>query len=1324
MILVCLKMSAYQGINFNTLDVRAGLSDNYVQCIHKDSYGFMWFGTLNGLNRYDGYHFKKYNTIPLGAYNNNIEWIAEDGSGTIWLKSQNKYCFYNRENDELDCNLGPLFENLGIKEDIKSVYIDEDRNIWCTALKKVFLYDFRNNRLYEYPYQENKEILDITCRDSKAYILFASGEIASIDSKNGNIHTVTHRDLLHGFIPHIYIDTNHDLWFYMKHTPHIHIYSESVKSWSFIDHDLFNSGKNTITSIIDDQQDKVWIGSDNMGILVYNMNSGEISCINKTPERLFSLPSNHISAFFRDDKNTMWVGTAKQGIAYTNLNNQYFDSFLCPIDGDISCINEDDRGNIWFGYDGEGIASINKETGKYSFFNSFNSNIPTGLTVCSYTDSHDRMWWGTFGKGAFYYKDNKFSILNNELKNDSYPEYIRRITEDKLGNIWFATFAHGLYCLNPQNELSVYNVDNSILLTNYIADLSCSDGKTLYIATSSGVYQMNTNSKQMIKLEKDRHGNDIIQDNAANCLFQDSRGLLWIGGQKGINIYNKEIGVHRNFSVAEGLSNPYIHAIVEDSSKNIWLVTDKGLTHVIISENSKPGDYDFNCFPYYKEDGVANFKFNNFAVLRKQNDEIIIGGSGGYIRIHPDFKDQPSYPGHVTFTNLYLYNQHIGVGTKSSDGRVLLNKNIQMLDEITMNHSDTHFALEVSAMDYGNMHKQEYAYRLGNNGEWIKLEGNRIYFNKPAPGKHLLQVKVTEDKESNSHTLSAMTIIVKPPLWLSAHAYLLYLLLAISLLVFVIRNIKKKQQRILNEKKQEIETAKIQEMNESKMRFFTNVSHDLRTPLSLIITPLEKLTMLELPEKAKNDIDLINRNAHILLNEVNQLLDFRKLDQLKTCYTPSFGNISEFIKDICNSFRPLILKNKINLYLQINSPVIEMNFDRNKLQRIIFNLLSNAVKYNRENGSVTVTIDKILSEEGEQISIRVADTGIGIKDENKEKIFERFYQEHHKETAYIGSGIGLHIVQEYVSMHGGIISVCNNNPEGTVFTILIPLKGSEVIISDTINDNSGTKDSELKNIKPTVPDILVVEDNDDFRHFITTCLKEHYNIYEAADGKAALKILGRHDISLVLSDVMMPLMNGYELCNRIKTDIRFSHIPVILLTAKSAEENILDGLMEGADDYITKPFNIKILLLRIGALLKRSESNHEKFKSLDVSPSEITISSLDEQLIEKAIKCVEENMGNPDFSVEELSSGVNMSRGHLYRKLMLITGKSPLEFIRTIQTKRGKQLLEQSQLSISQIAYKIGLSPKQFSKSFKAEYGCLPSEYEKNNKEEDQTKSF
>ncbi|MCR6507738.1 ATP-binding protein [Bacteroides sp. KH569_7] len=502
------------------------------------------------------------------------------------------------------------------------------------------------------------------------------------------------------------------------------------------------------------------------------------------------------------------------------------------------------------------------------------------------------------------------------------------------------------------------------------------------------------------------------------------------------------------------------------------------------------------------------------------------------------------------------------------------------------------------------------------------------------------------------------------------------------------------------------------------MRFFTNVSHDLRTPLSLIITPIEKLLHSERAQAFKEDLSLIHRNATTLLDEVNQLLDFRKLDQQKTTFSPSYGDLPNFIAETCKGFKALSQKKGISLQICINSPKIEMDFDCNKMQRIMFNLLSNAIKYNCENGSIIVTVDKILTDKGERACIRIADTGIGIKDENKERIFDRFFQEQHKATTYMGSGIGLHIVKEYVALHGGEIKVENNQPAGSIFTFLLPI--TRISKTPPTAENAPlAKAEESTQQESLIPSsnekisLLVVEDNDDFREFLISCLKENYAVFDAPNGKKALSILSQQQIQIIISDVMMPIMDGMELCHKVKTDIHYSHIPIILLTARTAEEHILSGLKEGADEYITKPFNLDILLLRIRKLLMWTQNSHEKFKTIDISPSEITISSLDEQLIEKAIQIVEGNMDNSKFSVEELSGQIGMSRSGLYKKLIQITGKSPLEFMRILRLKRGRKLLEDSQQSISQIAYQVGLSPKQFAKFFKEEFGYLPSEYKK-----------
>ena len=856
------------------------------------------------------------------------------------------------------------------------------------------------------------------------------------------------------------------------------------------------------------------------------------------------------------------------------------------------------------------------------------------------------------------------------------------------------------------------------MLTNSITTFSCADGINLYIGTSSGLYCMNTETKEISLLEDNNSILNLFEEVHINCIYQDTRGLLWIGTQTGMDVYNKNTKERIHLSTKNGLSHDYIRAITEDKEKNIWVTTDHGVTNIIATNSPEPSS-KFLCYPYFEEDGIGNMAFNNHSITCTQQGEILMGGSGGYLRINPRFINYRHESHPVIYTSLYLANQRMEVGSKNSNGRILLHKNIQLLNEITMDYSDSNFALEVSSMDYNSLHKLQYAYRLNKDEEWVKLEGNRIYFNKLSPGTYQLEVKVYENNNSYKNSkASCLTIHVLPPFWLSVPAYIGYTLLLAGVIIFFFLKMKRKHIRNLSQQKREMEIIQQHEMDEAKMRFFTNVSHDLRTPLSLIIIPLEKLLSSNLEKGVKEELELIHRNSETLLNEVNQLLDFRKLDQQKTQLMLSHGNLSDFVKEVCGSFIPQAVKKGINIRLHINETKMDMDFDRNKIQRILLNLLSNAVKYNYENGEVIVALDKITANGTENAQIQVADTGIGIKDENKDKIFDRFFQEQHSTTTYVGNGIGLHIVKEYVAMHHGTITVENHIPQGTIFTITLPVTHNYAV-NDEKQDEAEIREKAVDEVSDTTDthktSLLIVEDNDDFRNFLINCLKGTYQVFDAPNGKEELEILAHQSIQIVISDVMMPEMDGMELCRKIKTDIRYSHIPVILLTARTADEHELSGLKEGADEYITKPFNLEILLLRIQKILKWTKNNHEKFKTIDISPSEITVSSLDEQLIEKAIRAVEENMDNSEFSVEELSSYVGMSRGHLYKKLIMITGKSPLEFIRILRVKRGKQLLEQSQLNVSQIAYQIGLSPKQFAKYFKEEFGYVPSEYIKNN---------
>ena len=1313
---VFFSMPSWGNINFHQLDIKSGISDNFIQSIVKDQFGFMWFATRNGVNRYDGYRFKHYTTIELGAYNNDVEWIAEDGAGTLWLKTPVNYCYYNREKDEFINSIHLPLERIGIKATISKLFIDEDKNMWCNAGDTLFHYQFDKKELSHYIIPEATEVIHLSSRGANSYILLSNNEIVRTDTTNNTLLAECATNCANEFRPRIYLDTTHTLWVYTSQGSHISSYDSKRKLWvNFPGFELFDKGQNIVMSLIDDDMGNIWIGTDNQGIYICNSSRKDVQHYQRKKDVAFTLPSNHINCFFKDDKGVMWIGTSKQGIAYTNPDKNAFQNQKLMLNEDINCLLEDNKGNLWMGYDGEGIEQYQSNGNRIHYKKGIH-NLPSNLIVCSLVDSQKRIWWGSYGGGAFFLHDDTFTPLHTLVKNDNgyeIPLHVRRITEDNDGNIWLATYTQGLYCLDSNGNLTKYTRANSPLLTDYIADLSYSNGRELLIATSSGLYRMDIFTKEMVYASNTRSEHPIIQDNYANCIYQDSRGLLWVGGRKGLNIYNKKDDSLIHLTENEGLSHPYIRAIIEDKNKNMWIATDHGITHIYIINDPNQKELNYICYPYFEADGIDNFTFNNFSITRNRNNEILIGGSGGYLAINPDMIGYPHSKQNVIFTAFFLANQAIDVDSATLDGRILLKKNIQLAEDIYLDYTDHNFALEVSAMDYGNLHKLEYAYRLSNKEEWIKLEGNRIYFNKLSPGKYDLEVKVNNPFLNNDTQISRLTFYIKPPFWLSMTGYACYAILALAVLIYTALRIRIKHNKQLRKQKHEIELNQQLKMEEAKMRFFTNISHDLRTPLSLIITPLEHLLKKEKANAVKDELELVHRSANMLLDEVNQLLDFRHLDEQKTQLSYSFGNLSEYIKEVCMPFHQITALNGIKVFLEIKSPIIEMNFDRNKIKRIILNLISNAIKYNVPNGTVTISIDRIATADGEQARIQVTDTGVGIRPENKEKVFERFFQENHHTTTYAGNGIGLNIVKEYVIMHEGCITVADNIPAGSIFTVLLPINGITTQISST-PDATAHEETILEQSKTPLDDrtaILVVEDNDDFRHFIVQCLSEHYKVFDAPDGKKALSILFKESIQMVISDVMMPVMDGMELCRKIKTDIRISHIPVILLTARTAEEHVLNGLKEGADDYITKPFNTEILLLRINKLIEWTSNNHQKFNTIDISPSEITISSLDEQLIQKAIQGVEDNMDNSNFSVEELSSLVGMSRGHLYKKLISITGKSPVEFIRILRIKRGKQLLEQSQMNVSQIAYQIGLSQNQFTKYFKEEFGCLPSKY-------------
>lgn len=1308
LIFIAFTMRSADTYNFTSLDVKDGVPDNFIHEILRDEYGFMWFISGQVLTRYDGYDFKHYE-LPVPGWHA-YYLLKEDKYHNIWVRTNECYFFYDKVADRLEDDLGELIDYPGVGSGFVFFDVDYDGNLWFSITEGELVY-YRGKDDYQvFIYPAERDLEAIESRDGHALLLFSDGQVCTAESGTAQLVPFVTLPFSDDYYMKMYLDKDDMAWFFVPHSFHGNLISYDVKTKSF-NEIRDNDGRviNFVTDVIDDDKGNLWISTDNSGIIVYDKLDGTSYKMVKDENEEYSIPSSHVECLYLDCQDIMWVGTSKRGIAYTCLNDVLFKKKNYPGVNEVSCVVEDRDGNIWYGTDGNGVVCDIKGSGKLVRYTSSNSDVPSNLIVCAFLDSKGRVWFGTYGSGVFYYENGRFvSLKTNDVQIDGHPmRDIRSIEEDAYGNIWIGTIAFGLFCYEADGSVSCYSSDNTDIYTNGITDLYCQQERMLYVATASGLFVIDTYTRKVTDITSTAMGITNHAEAVLNCVCRDSRGLLWCGTTDGMRVYNGTNGEICLLDRGSGLSHDYIKGICEDRNGNIWLTTDVGVTNVIVVYDPVAPMPKFRCLRYYDNDGLYEIMFYTQSITCLENGKVIMGGIGGLVETSPLQNPVMASWSNIQFTDLHISNQRVNVG-EEVDGKVILESNIQTSDCIELDYSNNSFSISVSSLNFPALHKTHLMYRLEGHTDWINLKGNVISFNKLQPGTYDLQVKVADPESADSKTAS-LKIRIKPPVWQSTAAYILYVLILCTSVTFLIIRIRQKTKLKYKVRILDMNISHQKEMEEAHMRFFTNVSHDLRTPLSLIITPLERILGRQgIDSRMKTDLKHIHHNAELLMDAINQLLDFRKLDDGMSRLNLSHGNLTGLVKEVCKSFRPYSIKKKIRLNLNLTTEDIKLNFDKDKMRRIIVNLLSNAYKFNTENGTIDVTLDIATHEGMEMVRLAVADTGIGISDEGKTRVFERFYQESGLDEN-TGSGIGLNIVKEYVRMHGGSISVADNHPKGTVFTVMFPYenmaeRNESQVDDDVVKSHCG---EECK--QP----ILIVEDNDSFRHFLAECLKERFAVVEASNGKEAMSMLEKMPVRMVISDVMMPKMNGLELCRAIKNDIRFSHIPVILLTAKTADDNILQGLKEGSDDYITKPFNLDILMLRIDKLLEWSQNNHVKFKTIDVSPSEITITSLDEQLISKAVRLVEENISNMEFSVDDLSSAIGMTRGHLYKKLMAITGKAPLDFIRTIRIKRGRQILEKSQLGVADVAYRVGLSPKQFSKYFKDAYGELPSEFRK-----------
>ncbi|TCC91791.1 hybrid sensor histidine kinase/response regulator [Pedobacter frigiditerrae] len=1346
-------------LQFSRLELANGLSNNQVTTIFKDNKGYLWFGTMAGLNRYDGYQFKVFRhdtRNPKSLSDDFINNIYELPDQKLLIDTRAGFNIYDLELQSFDQNAANYFKKIGIKTSvINAVKKDKLGNFWFNA---------GSGGIYIYLTQQNKTV-HIPCRGTHPSQLGAA-PVASIqtDAKEGmwvlhvdktfekfNIKSLKITQKVSVF--EIKDKSSYrPLRFFIDKSDVVYIWSfegqEGVTYYDSIQKinkvltkkpgGLNNS---LITGIIEDENGLIWISTDHGGINLLNKKDFSVSYITNREDDSKSLSQNSIVNLYKDPSGIIWIGTFKKGINYYHKNIIKFPLYRhfasnpnsLPFD-DVNKFIEDHEGNIWIGTNGQGLMFFNRKTRKFKVY-THQPNNPNSLSndiiVSLYIDQDKKLWIGSYFGGLDCFDGQNFKHFRYDKTNTNTlsDDRVWDILEADDQSLWIATLGGGIAVLDRDRQVfkryKAYTGANSVA-SNYITALSKDKNGNIWIGTSSGLDFWQKRTQKFIHFNADPHGKNALSNGNVYDILADSYGYVWITTRDGLNRYDPKTGYFKVFRSEDGIADNSTLNIVEDRQGNFWLSTSKGLTLIKVKKNGKNLSYTFNN--YDQHDGLQGREFNVNAAYITSKGELIFGGANGLNLFKPDDIISDFIKPTISFSDLQIANKSVDVG-EEVNGSIVLTKALNSIDKLVLNHHQNVFSIEFTALNFFNPDKIRYKYMLEGFDKKFQEpvdKFRRATYTNLDPGNYIFKVISTNSAGDWVANEKHLSIKILPPFWRTPLAYILYVMAVLMALYLVRRRGINKLKTGFALEQERQEAKRMRDLDMLKIKFFTNVSHEFRTPLSLIITPMEKLIHQTADEGKKEQLKMVQRNSRRLLNLVNQLLDFRRMEVKELKLQATAGDIIGFIKELTFSFTDIAEKKNIELQFETDLISLVTQFDHDKVERILFNLLSNAFKFTPQGGAVDVMLTTEKNELNQTcLLLKVVDTGIGIEDDKLDKIFERFFQnEVPGSIVNQGSGIGLSITKEFVNLHGGKIWATSKLDEGSTFTVALPLIDTadisgQISIKKTVTvkkrmiDDQDFVQAVNLNKKPT---LLLIEDNEDFRFYLKDNLKEYFHIYEAANGKEGWQRLLSAHPNLVVSDISMPELNGIDLCKKIKEDKRTAHIPVILLTALTTEETQLAGLQIGANDYVMKPFNFEILLSKIRNLLAQQEAFKKTYqKQVDINTVQDVIESVDEKFMRQLLVMIEKNLANADYSVDQLSSELNMSRVGLYKKLILLSGKSPVEFIRSYRLKKAEALLLKSQLSISEIAYSVGFNnPKYFSKYFKQEFNELPTVYRAN----------
>ena len=1360
-----------QSLDFRCLDTNNGLADSHVSTILKDRNGFLWIGTAAGLSRYDGFRFKNFyssTTDNTSLLSNQIEGMTLDGDDNLWVQTNEGYCIYNPATESFSSDISAWMVQRGMSGTPNRVFVDSRGNFWIAVNGKgCYYYNTSTHSVHLFAIGRGKDnipagaITGITERGSSLVVSLENGTLVRLDGPAGHVvwinSTLAKQNGYRAQYYTTYIDSRYNYWISNHATGHTYVYSCISRRWFSSPTEFFAmlgmSGMRDVfvKDLKEDSHHNLWLATEHEGLFIANIARRSLRNVRYDEQNPNTLPDNTLQSIYIDRVGAAWIGTYKNGIAYYSPSLSHFPTVTL---GDICTITTDRQGNCWCGTNESGIVCYNPATGARRQYHMADTRLGSDVVVSSLTSKDGSLWFGSFSGGLTHYVDGSFRVYtqqNSGLANNS----VWSIAEDQHGNIIIGTLGGGLQIMNQKTgSFMTFSPDNSRLPSKYISAVCLDRNGKIIVGHSMGISVVDPRSHKISPLPKTTDGSDF-SSMSVNDVCVDSRGLIWNANMSGLDVYDTQ---------ARRVYHLYQHqqlacAVCEDADGNIWATLSNSVVRVKVSR--KDGSLSFFTNSFDELDGLQKRRFNYRSICNDGKGHILVGGQDGINAIPSRSQRQMAADTRVLFSGIVLFDHPLSVG-ESYMGRTILENSVNTSRRLNLKYDENAFTVLLATNHVSVPEKCHFMYRLKGFGDdkWLTTVESQpsITYTNLHPGTYTLQVRVVERDGTMGRETSELEIHIAPPFYMSTWACIIYILLiaAAAWLVWSLTIRRQIEKMRIEQIRQEAERNR--KMDEMKLSFLTDISHELRTPLSLVISPVKALIDKEGDGQKRARLELILRNANRLLNLVNQTLDIRKIETRAMHLDITQGDIIKFVRNIADDFARLSQKNiSLQFFTRIDS--LTMSFDEDKMLKVMNNLLSNAYKFTPEGGKIMVSVRWVDTDspdskrEGRHLLISVADTGCGISDDDKRHVFDRFYQtQHHKDSPFGGSGLGLNIASEYVAMHGGRITVTDNmenGGKGTVFTIDMPITGSGgVLASAEATDSNTTVEGKTPTITgkteavsslpvgtapkvggetPPLPvrEVLIVDDSDDFLTFMSEMLSENYKVRTAVNGKDALDKIAEHKPDIILSDVMMPEMDGNELCKHVKEDKATATIPFVMLTARLSTEHKIEGFNSGADAYITKPFDLDLLNVRIDNLIRshsaqaatqneQSKSQTDKQEKIVPKITEEQITSVDQQLVDKATAFVEHNLGNTELSVEMMSEHLGMSRVHLYKRLLSITGSTPSEFIRVIRLKHAARLLKEGQLNVSEVAYKVGFNlPRNFSKYFKEYYGVGPSQYKK-----------